>query len=133
MIVYLDSVIVTYSVEGPVSFLTRARTRLARLSAGGDQAAVSLLTRLECRVKPIRLGDAALLADFDAFFNAPDLLQFALSRPVCERATEIRARHNFKLGDSLHLAAAVESGCSVFLTNDARLTQFPDVAVEMLT
>jgi predicted nucleic acid-binding protein len=51
---------------------------------------------------------------------------------VYDRATLIRARHNFKLGDSLHLAAAVESGSGVFLTNDVRLGRFPDLAVEVL-
>ena len=35
--------------------------------------------------------------------------------------------------DSLHLAAAVESGCREFLTSDARLSRFPDIAVEILT
>ena len=52
---------------------------------------------------------------------------------VYERATEIRAHHNFKLGDSLHLAAAIERGCQKFLTNDARLSRFPDLVVQVLT
>jgi predicted nucleic acid-binding protein len=36
------------------------------------------------------------------------------------------------LADSLHLAAAVEGGCDRFLTNDARLSRFPDIPVEVL-
>lgn len=103
-----------------------------RLVAAGDQAAVSDLTRLECRVKPIRLDDASSLADDDAFFAAPDLLSLPLPRPVFERATEIHARHGFGLGDSLNLATAVEHGCGHFLTNDAQLRRFPDLMVEVL-
>ncbi len=87
MTVYLDSMIVIYLVEGPDPFRTRARDRMDQLVAAGDRAAVSDLTRLECRVKPIRLGDAALLADYDTFFAAPDLLRLALPAPVFERAT----------------------------------------------
>ncbi len=34
--------------------------------------------------------------------------------------------------DALHLAAAVESGCGAFLTNDARLGGFRDLVVEIL-
>ena len=60
---------------------------MAQLVAAGDRAAVSDLTRLECRVKPIRLGDASLLADYDAFFAAPDLLGLAHAR------TDLRAGH----------------------------------------
>jgi hypothetical protein len=36
------------------------------------------------------------------------------------------------LADSLHLTGAVEAGCNRFLTNDRRLSAFPDVTVEVL-
>ena len=52
---------------------------------------------------------------------------------VWDRAARIRALHNFKPLDALHLAAAVEHGCGLFLTNDAPLTRFPDILVELLT
>ena len=61
MLVYLDSVICIYAVEGAPSFQARARARLAALRAAGDNPAISDLTWLECRVKLIRLGDAAAL------------------------------------------------------------------------
>ena len=38
----------------------------------------------------------------------------------------------FVLGDSLHLAAAIESGCNRFLTNDRRLNKCTDITVELL-
>jgi hypothetical protein len=82
MIVYLDSMIVIYRIEGPGPFRIRARARLAQINAAGDATAISHLIRLECRVKPIRLSDASLLADYDAFFNAPGLLRFSLPEPV---------------------------------------------------
>jgi predicted nucleic acid-binding protein len=133
MIIYLDSMIVIYLVEGPDPFRIKAKDRMDQLVAAGDQAAVSDLTRLECRVKPLRLGDASLLADYDALFAAPDLLKFALPGPVFERATEIRAQYGFRLADSLYLAAAVEHACGRFLTNDAQLRRFPGITVEVLT
>jgi predicted nucleic acid-binding protein len=133
MLVYLDSVIVIYRVEGAPPFRARATARLAALTAAGDQAVVSDLTSLECRVKPIRLGDAALLADFDAFLGAADVVRVPITSAVYERATNIRAHHNFKLGDSLHLATAVEAGCQKFLTNDSRRSRFTGLAVEVLT
>lgn len=132
MLSYLDSVIVIYAVEGLPPFRARALALLAALEASGDLVAVSDLTSLECRVKPIRMGDDALLADYDAFFGSPDIVRVPLSTSVYDRATEIRARHNFKLGDGLQLAAAVEAGRQVFLTNDTRLGRFPDIAVEVL-
>src|SRR5687767_962473 len=43
-----------------------------------------------------------------------------ITTPVFDRATVLRAKYNFKLGDSLHLAAAIKAGCDRFLTNDRR-------------
>jgi predicted nucleic acid-binding protein len=131
-LIYLDSVIVIYAVERPPPFGARATARIAALRAAGDRAVVSDLTWLECRIKPLRLGDAALLADLDSFFTDPDVVRVALPTPVYERATLIRAWYNYRLGDALHLAAAVEAGCSTFLTNDRRLHAFPDLTVELL-
>jgi predicted nucleic acid-binding protein len=56
-----------------------------------------------------------------------------VSVAVWERAARIQADHHFSAGDALHLAAAVEHGCTRFLTNDAPLQRFPDIAVEILS
>jgi predicted nucleic acid-binding protein len=132
MLVYLDSVICIYAVEGPPSFQARARSRLAAMGAAGDQPAVSDLTWLECRVKPIRLGDAAALADMEPFLTGSDVVRVPTPTAVYERACRIRALHNSKLADAIHLAAAVEGGCRLFLTNDHRSSAFPDMTVEVL-
>ena len=94
--------------------------------------ATSDLVRLECRIKPIMMGDAAKLTAFDSFFAQPDVFRVPITSSVFDRATSIRAMHKFKLGDSIHLAAAVEAGCDRFLTNDTRLSKFPDITVEVL-
>ena len=132
MIVYLDSVIVIDLIEGPDPFRVRAEARLAQITAANDQVATSHLTRLECRVKPIRLNDASLLADYEAFFNKPDLRKFP-SRTGLRASHGHPAQYNLKLGDSLRLAAAVEHGCGLFLTNDVQRRRFPDIPVEELT
>jgi predicted nucleic acid-binding protein len=130
--IYLDTVICIYAVEGAPLFQARATTRLAALRAAGDVPLVSDLTWLECRIQPLQMNDASKLADFEAFLNAPDVLRVSLPTAVFERATLIRASYNYPLGDALHLAAAVEAGCSVFLTNDLRLQAFADLTVEIL-
>jgi len=132
LLIYFDSVIIIYLLDNIGLFNVRAVARLAALQAAGDRVAVSHLTRLECRVKPIKSGDAAKLADFDAFFTRPDVGLAPITPAVFDRATDIRATHNYKLADALHLAAAVENGCNRFLTNDARLAAFTDITVEVL-
>lgn len=132
MLIYLDANIVIYLIENPPSWGPRATARMTALRASGDAIGVSDLTRLECRVQPLAANDTATLADFDAFFTAADVHVFSLPPPVFERATAIRAQYRFKLADSLHLACAVEAACDRFLTNDARLSRFPDIVVEVL-
>ncbi len=59
------------------------------------------------------------------------------------RAGAIRGGHTYPailpaqpkrrgLADALHLAAAIESGCDVFLTNDNQLASFTDITIEVL-
>lgn len=132
MLIYLDSVIVIYFIEGPGAFQARAQAHLTRLGTSGDQLAISDMVRLECWVKPLRLKDAALRSDYDKFFAAGDVIHVPLSAGVYERAAHIRADHKFDLGDCLNLAAAIEASCDRFLTNDHRLKGFPDITVEVL-
>jgi predicted nucleic acid-binding protein len=132
MVIYLDTVICIYAVHGSPSFQARARARMAALRSGGDQAAVSDLTWLECRVKPLRLGDAVLLKDMEDFLKATGVVRLVLPSSVYERVTLIRAKYNYKLADALHLATAIEGKCDRFLTYDLRLGGFPDIPVEML-
>ena len=132
MLIYLDSVIVIYHIDGDPPFRARANKQISDLESAGDRFAVSHLSRLECRLQPIRIGDAATLALYDDFFALANIQIVPITQAVFDRATLIRASLNFKVADSLHLATAVEAGCGLFLTNDAQLSRFPDIPVEIL-
>jgi len=132
MIVFLDTNIVVYAVEGVPTFGIRSQVRLASARAAGDSFMVSDLTRMECLVGPLRSGDAVLEAQFRAFFALPEVQVVPISAAVCDRAAVIRAATRFKPLDALQLAAAVEHGANVFLTNDTRLHTFTGLTVEVL-
>ena len=131
---YLDSSAIIYLLEGSATVRTQVAGHIA--GAEGDPAGrlvTSHLARLECRVKPLRDGDAALLATYDAFFTRARLVVFDLSAAVLDRATELRARHGFKTPDAIHLASAMEAGADAFLTGDAGLAKCPGITVEVLS
>ena len=132
MLIYCDSVILIYFYEHTGAFNVRAVNRMTALRTAGDRIGVSDLSRLECRVQPIRRGDPATVAMYDAFFALPDVQLIPITSVVFDRATLYRATYNFKLADALHLAAAVEAHCDRFLTNDARLSRCTDIPVEVL-
>ncbi|MCS6949918.1 MAG: PIN domain-containing protein [bacterium] len=123
--IYLDSAPVIYLVEQVSPFYTR----LQSLLDGSDLLVLSDLTRLECRVLPMRRGDTQLLADYDSFFTTRVSEVVPLEAAVIDRATEIRAYYSFGVADSIHLAAAMAARCDLFLTNDVRLAGFEGIQV----
>lgn len=123
--VYLDSAPVIYFVERTPSFYTRVRAFLQP----SDWLVVSDITRMECRVLPLRANDSALLQDFDDFFAYYVNEVVPLTTEVIDKATEIRAVYRFAPLDSIHLAAALAAHCDLFLTNDLRLAGFGEIQV----
>ena len=101
----------------------------ARLTGTGIELVTSDLTRMECRVKPIRNNDSNLLTDFDEFFDATMSEILPLSRAVIDLATEIRAQSGAGTPDAIHVAAARIAACDVFLTNDHRLDRLLGIAI----
>ena len=132
MIVFLDTNVVIYFVENTPGFGPRATREITNLRGAGHTFAVSDLVCLECRVHPLRHNNQQLLAEYDAFFSAPDVQVFPLTTAGCVRATLIRASHNLATIDSLQLAAAIVHGCDRFLTADARLQRCQDIQVDLL-
>lgn len=133
MLIYLDSVIVIYFLDANDQYQQMAAQRLSALRAAGDEIAISDLTRLECRVQPINQSDQRRLAMFDNFFILSGVKRVPLTTAVYDRATEIRAQFAFKTTDAIHLAAAIESGCGLFLTHDRQLAKFTGIPVEILS
>ncbi len=132
MLIYVDSNIVIYLIEQPLLFGPRATSRISTLTAAGDRIVASELTRLECRSNAVAAVNQKLLDEYDKFFDQAVALLMPLSTAVVDRATEIRGRYRFKTPDALHLGAAIEAGCHSFLTNDVRLSHFPNLTVELL-
>jgi uncharacterized protein len=135
---YLDTCIVIYTVEGQAPFQQRAQAHIAGLEAAGHRFIVSDLTRAECLVHPLGRGDATLLLSYQMFFLSRNLTIRSLTPSIHDRAARIRGHYHYAnnrlygLVDSLHLSTAIESECDRFLTNDARLNNFPEIAVEIL-
>ena len=129
MRVYLDSVILIYVIEQNPAFAPAAEKWLL---AHPCDFASSDLVRMECLIVPVRNGDAARIAEFENFFQTRVAAMIPLDRAVFDRATHIRANSKIKTPDALNLAAAVEGGCDVLLTNDPQLRQYTGIAVEVI-
>lgn len=135
MIAFFDASVLIYLIEGNEPFAQRVRSQLAAVSQAhpGLGAAVSRLSWLECRVGPLRQGDASTLALFDAFFARPDLVWVELGRDVVELATAIRVRHGLRTPDALQAASCLQLGpAHVLLTGDASFQRVQGLNVSLL-
>ncbi|MGE0433902.1 MAG: type II toxin-antitoxin system VapC family toxin [Planctomycetota bacterium] len=112
MLLYCDSVIIIYMVEGNAANQLRPGSRLQSAWTAGDAIAVSDLVRLECRVKPLAADDRATLAEYDGLFRRAQVVPIDVT--VFDLATAIKGRFRYRLADSLHLAAAIGAGCERF-------------------
>jgi predicted nucleic acid-binding protein len=128
MLSYLDVAPVIYFIEQvPQSFAAVA----ARFATPGAVLIARRLTQLECLIDPLRKGDVALLQEYAHFFKLCRAAR--LTNTVYDRAASIRALNpSIQTPDAIHLAAAIESACDVFLTNDHRLTRFTGITVEVV-
>lgn len=131
--VFLDTNIVVYLIERTPGLGPVAAKCIQTLITEGQRLVVSDLVRMECRVRPLRLNDTVTLSAFDGYFSSEDVDVTLITTAVCDRAATIRAQHNFRPMDCLHLAAAIEHGCQRFLTQDLRLRGFSGISVEVLS
>jgi len=86
--VYLDTAPVIHLVEEVPNYVELVDKRV---SVADVIQVASDLTRMECRVKPLREGNTALLHDYDDYFAEVVAEIVVLSHAVIDRATDIRA------------------------------------------
>ena len=133
MKLYLDASAVILHIQGAPRVQADINVRLHRATDADGQLIASDLTRLECRVQPLRTGDATLMARYDQFFHSEEATLVPISREAWDFAAEVRAKHRLSTPDALHVACAVTSGCDLLLTADARLARCPEIKTELVS
>ena len=135
MFAFLDASALIYLVEGAEPFAARTRRALSDLVQREPPASVALsrLTWLECRVRPLREAETGVLADFDAFLRRPDIVWVELSAQVVKLATEIRAHTGLKTPDALQAACCLQLGADhLFVTGDSAFRKVTGLKVRVL-
>lgn len=136
MIAYFDASALIYLIEGVEPFAGRVKTELAHVTKRHQavDAALSRLSWLECRVRPARKNESAILAAFDEFFARDDLIWVELSKDIVELATAIRVKHGLRTPDALQAACCLQLGARhLFLTGDAAFKKVAGLNVHVLT
>ena len=124
-----------YRFEGEASIAARVDETLSRLQRDDQdsQIAVSDLSRLECRVQPLRDERYDLVLAYDRFFAASSLTVVPLSRLVVDLATVVRVRSSLRTADALQAACCLSLGQPArFITSDRAFQREPALDVVLV-
>jgi predicted nucleic acid-binding protein len=130
--VAVDAQIIIYSVERHPVYAPLLDPLWDAVQAGALEAVASELALMETLVRPIKQGDAALVARFDAFVVQPGMRLIPVSPTVLRRAAEVRATSRLRTPDAIHAATALLLGCPLFLTNDRGFRGLAGLPVQIL-
>ncbi|HQR42180.1 MAG TPA: type II toxin-antitoxin system VapC family toxin [Gemmatales bacterium] len=130
--IYLDANILIRLIEGDIAARAPVEAKLQHARVNAPFLTTSRLSRLECRVKPLREGNSSLLSLYEQLFNSNELQMTELHAAVIEKATELRSTLKLKTPDAIHLASAIVERCSLFLTGDKDLAKVTEIAVEVV-
>jgi predicted nucleic acid-binding protein len=126
----LDSSIFIYFIEAHPQFLPVIEPVFSAVAAHDLAAVTSSITLLEVLVHPLRANQPALAAEYEQILTrSSGVTLIPLDLALLRRAAHLRATSGLKTPDALQLAAALQSGCSVFLTNDERIPRVPGLRV----
>ena len=126
--VFLDTTPLIYFLDDDVNFGKKTKSILEEILSNNHTIVSSVITCVEYLVYPYRTGNQEKRDVFFEFTEECGIDLCPISLEIAETAARIRAEYkNFKAMDSLQLAAAVHSGCDLFLTNDRQLRQFKEL------
>ncbi len=130
----LDSVIFIYALEGNAEFGDRVLKIFEAIEQGKCQGFACDLVLAELMVKPLREGQVEIAQEYVTELpKFPNLTFRSITRATVITAASLRGSSNLGLVDALHLATAIEAGCTVFLTNDTALRHpSPGIDIWML-
>ena len=136
MLAFLDASAVIYLLEGDAPTRQAVRQVLRTLEREAGEAPmliVSALSRVECRVRPLREANAPALERLDAFFDDPGLSVIAVDEAVLDKATELRAHHGLRTPDAIQAASLLTVDPEgVFVTGDGDFKRIQDLRVERI-
>jgi predicted nucleic acid-binding protein len=131
--VALDSSVLIYLIELHPRYAPILWPLFETIQAGELLAVTSTLTLLETLVVPYRQDDLTLADRYEAILTAGEGLTLVpIDLQLLRSAARIRAATSVRTADALHLATAIVTRCTTFLTNDRRLPSFPGLAVLQL-
>ncbi|TMC21894.1 MAG: type II toxin-antitoxin system VapC family toxin [Chloroflexi bacterium] len=125
-VIGVDTAPFIYFIERKPIYVDTLRPFFQAVSRGDIRIVTSTVTLLEVLVVPLRNNEESVAQQYrDILFRTQGLTTYVVTRPIAEEAARLRAVHNLRTPDSIHMATAINAAASFFLTNDVKLPSSP--------
>jgi predicted nucleic acid-binding protein len=130
---YIDTAPLIYFVEENTAYVAKMDAIIEALDSNTIEAVTSVITLAEVLTQPLKMGRTDLEKEYrDILTGSSGFSLVPITTPIAESCARLRARHNLKTPDALHIAAALDVGCDAFLTNDRGIQRVTEIAVWIL-
>ena len=120
-LVYFDTNIFIYAFEATARYKMQLAALASLLDDEDCVVFTSEFTLSELLTKPFREHNTAAAAAYRDMLEDSTVRLVPVTRAVLIRSAMLRGQLGIKTPDAIHVATAVDSGCSAFLTNDASI------------
>ncbi len=118
----VDIMMFVYHFESHPQFGPPAAVIFRGAEQGLHRLVSSVLSLMEVLVLPKRQNQRDLARQYREIFESfPNLITLPIDTAIVEIASDLRAIHNLRTPDSLHLATAIHGDARAFLSNDVAL------------
>jgi predicted nucleic acid-binding protein len=131
-LVYVDTAILIYSVEANPNYRELLRPLWLKLKASELEVISSELSLMEVLIVPLRNNDTALVNDYEQLMLEGDMQLIPISQTILLQAARLRATTNLRTPDAIHAATAMNTGCTLFLSNDRGFRSIPNLSAVIL-
>ena len=126
----LDSCVFIYHFEGSGKYNRLTIDLFKSIENGSTIVNCSTLVLSEVLVLPYKLGKYDAAKEYEFLIKTfPNVNLNPVSSDIAARSAIIRSKYNLPAPDSIHLANALTSGCSLFITNDSKLKKIDEIKV----
>jgi predicted nucleic acid-binding protein len=129
-IVAVDTSPFIYLWEQHPRYLPLAEELFHHLRQPQVQGITSVITLIEACIHPQRQGRLDLVQAYEnSLLHSQQIRMLPIDAALARRATILRAAYEIHVPDALQMSAALESGATLFVTNDRRLNKVQEIEI----
>ncbi len=123
---YLDTNILIYLFELHDPYSKKVATILEEFTESGKQLLTSAIT-----VTEFLAGTTS--SSLETLHRVPRLNIIPVDENLAEQAAKLQRKNSIKIGDSIHIATAIQQKTEAFFTNDKRLTKIVEKYIPVIS